>query len=581
MSIYQISGERLAHLNNQMIRLKPGQIVHGKIVKIFPDNKAQITLGSTSMVAQLEAPLTIGAKYHFQVKNTERFVHLKVLGEQLKKGNEINAKTLLQQLGFKEKKSNIALMKGLIDKSIPFEKTEIANALSLLDASKNKKATVQLLQQMILNRLPITNTVLLAFQSVQTSNLSAQIQSMQSAAGKEMAETSLIRLLEGMNTRQLNQNGLLTAEIMKQASNDNKQLFSLLQFTGAIDQKLNFSAWKSAWNNLASGANQQPFSVKLPSALQGMEQIVQQRAELSALAKNIMQLWGNKISEALTQNTNLAANDYGIMKQQITQLFSPLLNTVQQSLIKNLHNNSADLERLFNILTVLSNSSTYTNSERLLNQIKTENNFLQASSKEQFLMHLKQWLNTSGIDYENRLANNRLQPNTSLKGMLLQLLSAGNGRVQEQAGQFLQYINGLQLNSVHETNGFLHISLQIPGEKLGLLQDIDLEFESRKTEAGEINPEHCRILFHLHLENLEETVVDMNIQKRAVTVTVYNDAENPADIFDSLKNMLKMGLEGLDYQLSMVQYRKLQKLENQVGNITPVQLTSQGVDYRI
>jgi hypothetical protein len=569
------------HLNNQMSRLKPGQIVQGKIVKIFPNHKAQVKLSSASMIAQLEASLTIAARYHFQVKSTDRIIHLKVLGQQLKKENEINARTLLQQFGFRDSRNNIALLKGLIDKSIPFEKKDIANALQLLEGLKNKKTAIPLLQQIIANKLPVTPSVLQALDSLQTSTLSQQIQSMLAVASRETNEHRIIRLLEGLNIRPLNPNGLLVSEIIKQAKNSNRQLFSLLQFSGAINPKLDFSIWKSGWNKLKPGASQQPFPLKLPSALQGMEQINRQKTYLSDLAKESLQLWENKFLEAVTQNAGLSEKEFRRMKQQMTQLFSPVLNSSQAQLIKKMLNHPADLERFFNVLRMLSNSSTYTNADKLLNQLKAENNFLQASPKEQFLMQLSHWLTRSGIDYENRLANNRLQAETSLKGLLLHLISTGNGRVRDQAGQFLQYINGLQLNSVHESNGFLHINLQIPGEKLGLLKDIDLEFESKKTESGEINPEHCRILFYLHLNNLDETVIDMKIQKRTINVTVYNEAENPENIFDGLKNMLKKGLEELNYQLSSVQYRKLQKLESTAESIHTVQLTSKGVDYRI
>jgi hypothetical protein len=580
MSIYQISGERLAHLNNQTNRLKPGQIVQGKINKIFPGNKAQVKLGATSMIAQLEVSLTIGARYHFQVRSTDRLLHLKVIGEQLKKENEINAKTLLHQLGFKNSKSNIALMKGLIDNSIPFEKPDIANGLQLLENSKNKKMTVQILQQMITHKFPVTSSVLQAMRSIQRSALSQQIHSMLAAAEKETDNRNLVRLLEGMGTRPAAQNELLTAEIVKQAKNNNQQLFSLLQLSRAVSQKVGFSTWKSAWSKTKSDAGQHPFSVKLPAAVQGMEQINGHKTALSAIAGDTMKLWGDKISEAITQHTALAKKDFEIIKQQLTQ-FSSLLNSAQQSFFKNQHNQPADLEKLFNVLTVLSNDSTYTNTDRLLNQINAGNNYLQASSKEQFLMHLKQWLMSSGMDYENQLLNNRLQPDTSLKGLLLHLFTSGNGRVKEQAGQFLQYINGLQLNSVHETNGFLHVSLQIPGHKLGLLKDIDLEFESRKTASGEINPEHCRILFYLHLENLHDTIIDMNIQKRAVTVTVYNNTENPGEIFGGFKNMLKKGLEELNYQLSSAQFLDLHKQEKPAENKNANRHITQGVDYRI
>src|SRR5690625_2331938 len=579
MSIYQISGERLSHLNNQMNSLKPGQIMQGKINKIFPGNKAQVKLGATSMVAQLEVSLTIGARYHFQVRSTDRLLHLKVIGEQLKKESDINAKSLLHQLGFKNSKSNIALMKSLIDKSIPFEKSDITNGLHLLENSKNKKAAIQLLQQMITHKFPVTSSVFQAMHSVQTSDLSQQIHSMLAALEKEEVGRNLIRLLEGMGTRPAAQNELLTAEIVKQTKNNNQQLFLLLQFSHAISQNMGFSTWKSAWSKTNSDTGQHPYSVKLPAAVRGMEQINENKTALSTIAADTMKVWGDNITEAITQITALAKKDFEIIKQQLTK-FSSLLNSAQQSFFKNQQNQPADLDKLFNVLTVLSNDRTYTNTDWLLNRINTGNNYLQSSPKEQFLAHLKQWLVSSGMDYENHLLHNRSQPDTTLKGLLLQLFTSGKGRVKEQAGQFLQNINGLQLNSIHETNGFLHVSLQMPGNKLGLLKDIDIEFESRKTASGEINPEHCRILFYLHLKNLHDTIIDMNIQKRAVTIMVYNNTENPAEIYGGFKNILKKGLEVLNYQLSSVQFLDLHKLEKPAENNVGQHIT-QGVDYRI
>lgn len=494
----------------------------------------------------------------------------------MRKGSERNAQALLRELGFKVTRSNVSLINGLVQKSIPFDGKDIASAIKLLDKAKDKRETAQLLQQIISKKFPVNYSVLKAFQSLQTTNLSEQMQSMLTAVKYESSENSMIRMLEGFHTRPKNQYELLTAELMKQAKSNNRQLFSLLQLTGVIDSKTDFSRWKSAWNNVPAGDSELPYTLNLSSALQGLEQIIQHKSDLSAMAKEMLQLWGAKLSETTAGNLNLTKAEFDRLKQQMVRMLP--INTQQYSFFHRMDNNSTDLERLYHILNALSNRSTYIT---LSNQVMSGNNFLQASSKEQFLLHLKHWLRASGMDYENQLLNNRTADETSLKGLLLQLVYSGGGKVQEKAGQFLHYIHGLQLHSVQESNGFLHINLQIPGEKMGLLNDIHLEFEGKKTETGEINPEHCRILFHLHLQHLQETLVDMHIQKRNVAVTVFTDIDRPGDIFGNLKHGLKKGLENLNYQLSSVQYRKLNKGNHQEKKMSLVQPATKGVDYRI
>lgn len=84
MSIYKLTGEKLAKVTQTEQRLRPGQIVQGKILKIFPENKAQIQLGGQNMIAKLEAALSIGNTYHFQVQTSDEMIYLKVLSEYIK-----------------------------------------------------------------------------------------------------------------------------------------------------------------------------------------------------------------------------------------------------------------------------------------------------------------------------------------------------------------------------------------------------------------------------------------------------------------------------------------------------------------
>ena len=53
------------------LTFKPGQILNGKILKLFPNSVATLQVGSQKVVAQLEASLEANEKYWFQVQSGE------------------------------------------------------------------------------------------------------------------------------------------------------------------------------------------------------------------------------------------------------------------------------------------------------------------------------------------------------------------------------------------------------------------------------------------------------------------------------------------------------------------------------
>src|SRR4051794_22472060 len=61
---------------------QPGQILNGKIIKLFPNGIASLQIGSQKVVAQLEASLEANQKYWFQVQSGEGKVRLKVIGQE-------------------------------------------------------------------------------------------------------------------------------------------------------------------------------------------------------------------------------------------------------------------------------------------------------------------------------------------------------------------------------------------------------------------------------------------------------------------------------------------------------------------
>lgn len=165
----------------------------------------------------------------------------------------------------------------------------------------------------------------------------------------------------------------------------------------------------------------------------------------------------------------------------------------------------------------------------------------------------------------------------------MQPVQQSDGAINDRANQLLHFINGMQIQSVNDGPNFLQASIQIPGEKMNLNNDLQLEFEGKKTESGKIDPAYCRILFYLHLTNLKETIVDMNIQKRSVAVTIFNENPTILDQSDRVKTALREGLTALNYNLSTITLKALNQKEVTKNN-TPIKTEDhlyQGVDYRI
>ncbi|MFC2950126.1 hypothetical protein [Virgibacillus sediminis] len=206
--------------------------------------------------------------------------------------------------------------------------------------------------------------------------------------------------------------------------------------------------------------------------------------------------------------------------------------------------------------------------------------FLSAAIKEQFISHLQQTIKAIGLDYEYSLAQGR--DTESIKSMLLSIQQSGQntGMRKDSLQQLLHYITGMQLESVVENGPFIHSQLQVPAEKLGLKNDINLHFEGRRKKDGEIDPDHCRVLFQLELEHLKQTMIDIHIQKRRLLMVVYNDNyEQLENLTEALRPILKSGLAGVEYQLDSVSFKPLAKEEEnrQKEQINPYR----GVDYRI
>lgn len=80
--------------------------------------------------------------------------------------------------------------------------------------------------------------------------------------------------------------------------------------------------------------------------------------------------------------------------------------------------------------------------------------------------------------------------------------------------------------------------------------DATLQWNGRMKEDGKIDANFARIMFYLDMESLQQTVIDMQVQNRVVTINVYNDIPHLDSLAESLKATLKTGLLDKEYTLS-------------------------------
>src|SRR5699024_12050223 len=139
-----------------------------------------------------------------------------------------------------------------------------------------------------------------------------------------------------------------------------------------------------------------------------------------------------------------------------------------------------------------------------------------------------------GLNNENELKLNlddadhmhALKSDPSIRSMLMNMVQGQEGNRAQAA--LLHFINGMQMQSITEINNALQASFMLPGEKLSLKQDVYMQAKGKKDKNGDIDSDICRILFVLELEKMNETMIDMQIQKRIMSGNIYNEQKEPS-----------------------------------------------------
>lgn len=584
---------------NQSLTLKQGQVFHGTIKKLYPDQMAEIQVGQNKLFAKLETPLKAGDSHFFQVTNMNPQAELKVVTGPMQQSQTPVAQLnqLLETMNLPKTVELQQLLGHFVKNQIPLSKETLLQAenwLKSLPDSITKQEALQVIQKMVELKLPLTNEVFkglifgskhngmsssishlmtlltddTSIESTIKSNILQQLQTISKPFAQETAGTMLSKAVHSLLSNS-------ETEVGK------SQLLTLLKNADIVPKNATAENWLSQsfkqHQNLSNMTTTQPASQLLQTVLtskasdaqpviqqvqtwigdqpnltqEQKTQLLQLVSRFEGLPKNAatMEMFAKQLHEQLvkafsTQSHHQQATSNGQVNNfQNEQLLSLLKPEVA--------NSQAAQSNLLNLVKVAGESSAPAVQTM---QLQADAEVLSALDGKMMNQAIRTVLKGLGMSYEAAL-NSRMSDiqelAQSLKPQLLTLIQDSQipSTVREAADSILGRLNGMQLTSGE--NGHQHqLIMQIPLQFLGKQTEATLQWNGRMKENGKIDANYARVLFYLNMEALEETMVDMQVQNRIITIHLYNNQPHLEVLAEPLKATLKKGLSDKNYQLS-------------------------------
>ena len=596
----------------------------GTIKQLYPDQMAEIQVGGHKLIAKLEVPLATGDSHFFQVARTGAQTELKVvtgpMGQTTSPQQQMAQ--LLQSMNLPQTKEMQQVMGHFMKAQLPITREQLLQAetwMKALPQGTTKQDALGAIQRMVQLRMPFTNEVFQALvQGAKTEGMSTALHHFMSRLANEASienglKSNLMTQLQTIaKPLEVETGGVLLARAVHNLSDPDMPAasrmhsLSLLQEAGILPRSATLSNWQPQMNaNVLSSAQAgQLIGRILSSGPEESGQIIQQvraflqneglltadqKSQLNQLVerftqlpqtKQTMEVFGHQLQErllkAFSSNNDriiFAQNDNGLtVKDQILSLLKPdAAMASNDALMRGLVRTSAESAQPA-FQTML------TEAESLVR------NAVDGKAMEQVMKTVVKGL---GISYEAALNSKAGDVQTlaqSIKPQLLALLQNEqiSPSLRESAEVLVARLNGMQLLSGE--NGHQHqLVMQVPLEFFGRQMDATLQWNGRMGKDGKIDANFARVLFYLDMTSLRETVIDMQVQNRIVTITIFNEDRELGRLAKSLEQSLRAGLGEKEYQLSGLFVKQFEKALPQRVTENSKKISGQrdGVDIRV
>ncbi len=584
--------------------MKEGQIFHGKITQLFPGQTAQVQIGKEQLVAKLEVPMKAGDAHFFQVMETSPELKLKVMTEPVSQDLKQSVSQLIDHLKLPQTKEMQQIVQQMLQQKVPLQKEQLVQLEQLLKQQPQLSATalVQAVKQLQTIAQPITAanvTAMLQFaqkepfmpllaqviQMIQADETILQSvrqqfdQMMQQLGAPVQDKVNQLTQLQSLQQLMKQEN---VAPLLRIVQQEILQALArpMEPMPMTREQALDLNQLVRQLQQLMQQPNQSMTSIQ-------QNQMMQQLSQLPSLAITTQQQLNNlvqPISQQADQQTPMTTQQQ--FTQQIIHLFSQQAaqqketqpfgakTTEQLATIERLP--PQVLERMTQLMMQQPVAQETQNAEQLVLSK------MDGAAFKQLIQHTFQQL---GMNYEAQVLKTEAleQLATQLKPQLIQLLQEASLPLTTREA-VEQLVARMQLPVLASQDQHIQqLVMQVPLNFLGKKIEAMLEWSGKTTEDGKIDENFARVLFYLDLEHIQETVIDMQVQNRIVSVTIYNDTTGIQQNSQLPINDLKKGLQTHDYRLSGLYFKPMQERE-------PVKVPKQefdnyvsttGVDVRI
>jgi hypothetical protein len=598
--------------SNQPIDQKPFSIQSGKVLfisvhKLLGEGNALVSANGQRFIAKMEAPMEAGERYWVEVKQSESRVSLHLIPNRGQTGLEIGkhaSANLLQHFSISTsgKEMNDFVME-LMKKSIPIHKELLLFGQKHLkgkDSSENVKTLVEMAKR----DMPLSDRVFLSMRAgTSTGSLLSMLNELASKLRGTGRDTDILHLLTGIQkplnrlaSEKLVINALSSLVDSSGTFSNRLGHFDLLKSLGVFPKEIPMNRWREGLKTTVLE------EVKQSSQEQWERKIELLRTRLADIPGAAPGQLRNELDQLLSTNIGKGQEPHKLSGTQIDKWINILLNSETVLNEKTDKPSFLTAKELMGVVgeekwrsiemnymrlfQSYGRGAPSSNMERLFHKLhlQIEQELTQTIRGEELARVLKKVIGTFGINFEAQLQKNGqdLQQQPTIKQHLIGLSQNHPlADIRMLADDLVLKMNHQVLQS-QESSPFLTIVQQFPFSLFGQSTDITLQWTGKEKEKGVIDGDYCRVLFLLELYIMKETLIDMQVQNRVVSLTIWNDHPNAERMSRSFIPGLKEGLEKLDYQLSMI---KVKAPDNQVelsDKINAERLkTFSGVDLKI
>ncbi len=600
---------------NQPLVLNEGQMVHGQIKQLFPGQLAEVQIGDQKMIAKLDVPMRAGESYYFQVTSVQPETQLKIIAgpTNAQANTGVQLENLMQAMQLPKSPEMTKLLSFVLENKIPITREGLLQAVKLLQMtpSANHAEALQSIQKLLDLKLPLTQNLFQAILGVESkAGVHSALQSLMNALGTDQSVQPQMKaqVLEVLNQLQkpfgeVTSNATLgeALKVLLNTKESPELRFSVLQLlkdSGVLPREAslpNLQAMLSANVKSQTGLPQamppQLSSAQLGNITNLLSKLPflsagQKESLMTTLRANGMQPFVQSLMQMIGESLASQPEKIGHAAQQkilsLLNMGSSSTNAASATMASVLENDQVN-ERM---PLLLRNAET-TEQPMIRNLVQNAETTVATAMDGKMMKDALQTIFRSlGMNYESALLGKDAKPeqlSQMLKPQLLALLNDASvaSNVREAAEQLVVRMNGSPLASVE--NGVNHqLVMQLPLNLFGKKIDATLQWNGRMKDDKKIDADFARILFYLDLHSLHETVIDMQVQNRIVTVTVFNADDTLPIIGQPLQGKLKEGLSSIGYTLSGVFFKDFVK---ESLAVKPTKRTETyeggGLDFRI